>query len=352
MARFFISYRRGDSAGHTGRLNDTLAQRFGHDAVFRDIEDLAPGMNFADELDRALAECSGMLVVIGRTWATVSDDQGRRLFQESDFVRREVAAALAREDVLAIPVLVDGATLPSADELPEDLQSLRGHQSIEISDERWDYDVQRLGDALVTRLGLSEIEATPAAKKSWVPLGILGTAAIAVAATVIVVLLQTGSDGSSDDAPATDTQVTTTGTAVTTTGIAVTTTVPFSGTTEPSGIDVPTFVVGDLTWTTDTEATGAVDWVEASAFCGQIGGSGVSFRLPTIAELETIADPTDPSAFDHKILRIFHDGLGSNWIWSSDKDGVAAAFAYDFIELSEISLALNDKLADPLCVSD
>ncbi len=132
----------------------------------------------------------------------------------------------------------------------------------------------------------------------------------------------------------------------------VTTTVPFSGTTEQSGIDVPTFVVGDLTWTTDTEATGAVDWVEASVFCGQIGGSGVSFRLPTIAELETIADPTDPSAFDHKILRIFHDGLGSNWIWSSDKDGAAAAFAYDFIELSEISLALNDKLANPLCVSE
>jgi hypothetical protein len=78
IARFFISYRRGDSAGHTGRLNDAPTQWFGHDVLFRDIEDLAPGVDFAAELERALSECNAMLVVIGRTWATVSDDETPR----------------------------------------------------------------------------------------------------------------------------------------------------------------------------------------------------------------------------------------------------------------------------------
>jgi TolB protein len=196
MAKFFISYRRGDSAGHTGRLTDSLTQRFGRDVSFRDIEDLAPGVNFAAELDRALTECSVMLVVIGPSWVTVSDDTGRRLLKEDDLVRREVAGALAREDVVVIPVLVEDAELPSADELPEDLQSLLGRQTIEISDKRWSYDVQRLGDAMVPYLGLEAVEVAPPARKAWLPLGILGAGAVAVSAILVVVWLQT------DDNPA------------------------------------------------------------------------------------------------------------------------------------------------------
>lgn len=39
----FISYRRIDSQATAGRLSDDLKRAFGDDAVFRDIDDIAPG---------------------------------------------------------------------------------------------------------------------------------------------------------------------------------------------------------------------------------------------------------------------------------------------------------------------
>lgn len=151
---FFISYRRGDSAGHTGRLSDALEQRFGAAAVFQDIKDVAPGADFMRDLDEALTSCAAMLVVIGPTWATASENGKQRLFNEGDLVRTEVAAALLRSDVLVIPVLVNGATMPRADQLPEPLKPLATRQAIELSDARWSYDVGRLSARLEAELHL------------------------------------------------------------------------------------------------------------------------------------------------------------------------------------------------------
>ena len=105
--------------------------------------------------------------------------------------------------------------------------------------------------------------------------------------------------------------------------------------------DVPTFVVDALMWTTDTEIVGTVDWAKATTYCDGLNVGGLSFGLPTIEELQSISDPDDPDPFDRKILRIFHDGVGSNWIWSSEEDGAGAAFAFDFETLSKVSLGRN-----------
>ncbi len=116
-------------------------------------------------------------------------------------------------------------------------------------------------------------------------------------------------------------------------------------------VDVPTFAIGDLTWTTDTEIVGNVDWAEATAYCKGLNVSGLSFRLPTVDELQSISDSDDPDPWDKKILRIFHGGLGSNWVWSSEEDGAGAAFALDFDTLSKTSLAKNfAEGAQALCV--
>src|SRR6188768_3067300 len=107
MGTVFISYRRGDSSGHTGRLFDRLEQRFGRDAFFRDLESLEYGIDFPREVEKALAACRIVLVVIGPGWLNARTNSGqRRLDQPQDFVRIEVAAALARSDVRTIPVLV------------------------------------------------------------------------------------------------------------------------------------------------------------------------------------------------------------------------------------------------------
>jgi hypothetical protein len=152
MPKVFISYRRADSGGQTGRLLDDLERRFGRDKFFRDIEDLEPGTDFPEALDRALSQCDAVLVMIGPAWASAAGQQGRRLEQAGDFVHVEVATALARKDVRVIPVLVGGATIPAAEELPEDLQALQRRNAIELSDTRWEYDVKRLGDALAKQL--------------------------------------------------------------------------------------------------------------------------------------------------------------------------------------------------------
>jgi TIR domain len=140
----FISYRREETAGHAGRLRDSLCARFGEDHVFMDLE-MAPGIDFVDELDRELSRCDVLLVVIGREWGTVRDAQGRlRLQDPHDFVRREIETALARPDVLVVPVLVQGAQMPSQEQLPETMGSLARRNALELSDGRWSFDVERL----------------------------------------------------------------------------------------------------------------------------------------------------------------------------------------------------------------
>lgn len=156
MSRIFLSYRRVDSAGRTGRLQDALEARFGRDKVFQDIESLDAGVDFPDAVDRILATCDAVLVIIGRDWSSVEETKGRRLEQEDDLVRIEVASALKRDNVRVIPVLVDGAVMPKAEELPEDLRALVRKNAVELSDLRWDYDVGLLTASLANALGIPE----------------------------------------------------------------------------------------------------------------------------------------------------------------------------------------------------
>lgn len=104
----FISYRRGDSAGHTGRLYDGLSAALGDAAVFMDIDAIDPGVDFAQRIRQALTICRVALVVIGPRWiSAAAPDGARRLDDPEDYLRMEIAAALRRDDVVVVPVLVD-----------------------------------------------------------------------------------------------------------------------------------------------------------------------------------------------------------------------------------------------------
>ena len=88
--KVFISYRREDTAGHAGRLYDTMAARFGQPNVFVDV-DLAPGVDFVQRISEAVGECRVLLVIIGPRWASLTDDEGAtRIADPDDFVRLEV----------------------------------------------------------------------------------------------------------------------------------------------------------------------------------------------------------------------------------------------------------------------
>ncbi len=158
-ARIFISYRRADSAGWAGRLHGDLRQRFGADRVFRDVA-IAPGVDFRDHIEGVMDGCEVLLAVIGPRWATVTGPGGRRrLDAPDDLVRLEIERALGRPDVQVIPVLVEGAAIPAADDLPEGLRPLSRRNAVEVTDLRWEYDVERLCDYLHAVLGESVISA-------------------------------------------------------------------------------------------------------------------------------------------------------------------------------------------------
>lgn len=150
----FISYRRSDTEGEASRLAEDLRERLDNVQIFRDVETIAPGEDFVEALERALGDCAVMLVMIGPTWVDARGDNGeRRLEDPKDWVRLEVGRALARK-VRAIPITCRGASEPKAAALPSDLQPLCTKQAVEIDNNRWRYDVDRLIDRLVQIEGL------------------------------------------------------------------------------------------------------------------------------------------------------------------------------------------------------
>jgi len=148
MRAIFISYRREDAEGQAGRLFDDLVERFGSDSVFMDVVGLEPGRDFRRAIDQQVASCGVLLALIGKDWLDAQNESGeRRLDDPTDFVRLETASALKR-DIPVIPVLVRGASMPHADDLPDDLKELAFRNAVELTHARWDSDLQLLVKAL------------------------------------------------------------------------------------------------------------------------------------------------------------------------------------------------------------
>jgi len=150
--KIFINYRRDDSMGTAGRLYDRLAQAFGRNNLFMDVDHIPAGVDFIDYLNSQVAECDVFLAIIGPHWLNAKDDAGRRrLDNPDDFVTVEIAAALAR-NIRVIPVLVDGARTPRADELPEPVKRLVRRNAVEVRNAHFGRDAEALtikvGEAL------------------------------------------------------------------------------------------------------------------------------------------------------------------------------------------------------------
>lgn len=251
MSGVFISYRRGDTAPYAGRLRDALRARFGPDQVFRDLDHIAPGERFESVIDSAVTSCKVLVALIGPRWFGVREGGKRRsrLHDPDDYVRREVAAALRRDDVLLIPVLVEGAQMPSAAQLPPDLVALPAHQALGLTDEGWDAEVGRLMEIIESRLrgddkrrtmpllavpapaaGVTGPGGGPRARRPWIG---VGAAVAAIVATVTGLRLLPASGGSEvvgKSGPVAETAETTTTTSTTTTS----TTAPAATTTRPA----------------------------------------------------------------------------------------------------------------------
>ncbi len=140
MTNIFISYRRDDAGGHAGRLSDRLVARFGADRIFVDVDDIQPGQNFEQAIEQTLSRCDCLLAVVGPRWL---ESLRARAAKHEDFVRHEIAVALSR-GMTVIPVLVGGAKMPEADDLPQELAPFARCQAVEIRDNRFDEDAAQL----------------------------------------------------------------------------------------------------------------------------------------------------------------------------------------------------------------
>lgn len=163
MPALFLSYRRADSAAWCTRLGGHLNLRFGEDIVFRDVDDLAPGVRWHREIDAALRGARVVLVLIGPKW--FAPRQRARLADPRDVLRREIAAALASPRRKVIPVLLGGARLPDAAALPRPLRPLLEWQACPLRDAHWRSDVATLVERLrqlvpaLRRLTLAQVHA-------------------------------------------------------------------------------------------------------------------------------------------------------------------------------------------------
>jgi hypothetical protein len=145
VSGIFISYRREDTAGHAGRLAQQLGARFGARNVFIDIDAIPAGVDFEERIHQTLADSHVTLVLIGEQWLSQAGESGgRRIEQADDYVRLEIAAALARADNAVIPVLIEGAAMPSPDQSPPDIAPLTKRNAFKLANERWNYDFEQL----------------------------------------------------------------------------------------------------------------------------------------------------------------------------------------------------------------
>ena len=138
MKRIFISYRRDDAKADARGLRDRLAQQFGAKNIFMDVDNLLVGQRFDQELEKALKQCDVFLAIIGPRWMELLSE--RRASGERDYVREEITAALKR-GAIVIPVLVDGAPIPQANALPEELRELALYQALSVSHAHYGRDV-------------------------------------------------------------------------------------------------------------------------------------------------------------------------------------------------------------------
>jgi CHASE2 domain-containing sensor protein len=151
VPKVFISYRRDDASANAGRLCDWLQRQFKADNVFLDVDKLAPGEDFPKALQESLAAADVLVAVVGKAWVTLCDAAGtRRIMDPKDFVALEVGTALER-GIRVIPVLVGGAAMPKAGELPPRLAKFVDCNAISIDDARFRQDFDNLVDGIVGR---------------------------------------------------------------------------------------------------------------------------------------------------------------------------------------------------------
>jgi hypothetical protein len=133
VANITISYRREDSGVIAGRIFDRLAAHYGEASVFRDIDNVPPGIDYRKYIDGALDRADILLAIVGPQWSGKTTDGRTRITEPTDLVRLEVETALRN------------ATMPGVNELPDALKDFTYRNAVKVDAfEDFDDHVKRL----------------------------------------------------------------------------------------------------------------------------------------------------------------------------------------------------------------
>jgi hypothetical protein len=183
--KVFISYRRDDAAGFSHAIHDRLVEHLPREQVFMDVHGIEPGADFVRRLESVVDSCDVLLALIGRRWAGESETGSERIHDPHDWVRIEIGTAI-RRGVRVIPVLLDGASMPPAESLPEELRPLVRMNAADVRTTRLDADVWDLTGSTVVALGGKWPPAEPGGKIYAL---LAGFYALGAGAVLIFVLL-------------------------------------------------------------------------------------------------------------------------------------------------------------------
>ena len=150
MAQLFINYRVEDSAQGAARLAADLKRCLASHEVFIDENNLKIGTERRVELEQAVDVSAAMLVLMGPEWSKILQERRDTLERVTDYVLMEIRRGL-KKGVRIIPVLFDGATLPSQDLLRTfEVDAIRFNQCAHLHRRTWNADVERIVSDLRT----------------------------------------------------------------------------------------------------------------------------------------------------------------------------------------------------------
>jgi hypothetical protein len=174
----FINYRRQDTIATAGRIHDRLVRAFGRKRIFMDVDQIPAGADFARHIEAELTKCGVFLALIGSNWLGVQNNSGLpRLLDSHDLVTSEIRIAL-NTGVNVVPVLVDGASMPGANELPDLISSLTKRNAVELRNTQFGADADRL----IAIIGELLNKRTSATKRRYAVMG-------AIAGCVLLLLV-------------------------------------------------------------------------------------------------------------------------------------------------------------------
>ena len=168
----FINYRREDSEGDARAVYNELAKQFGKKQLFIDVDSIQGGEDWSKKIDTTLENVEAVVVLIGRRWLQILNE--RAAGRDTDFVRLEIAEALRRPSVRVVPVLIQSATMPTQESLPDDIKALESKNAIEIRAATWEADFTRLIGVLRNARALPRAHFT-AARLGLLAAVLLGT---------------------------------------------------------------------------------------------------------------------------------------------------------------------------------